>query len=156
MRRLLLVWARQPHAVRALAPLLLMAALWWLSSQTHLPGGTGIFTAFWHNGAHVVAYACLGASWLMVLRRGDRFPTAAAPLAVVLAELYAVVDELHQSYVPGRSCSLSDAGSDLFGAMLGSAVVLVLITGSRRARAALPWLLLGGLGCVSLATWGPW
>jgi VanZ family protein len=155
MRRLLLAWSRMPNAVRAMGPLLVMAALWWLSSQTHLPGGTGMFASFWHNGAHVVAYAFLGASWLLALPRRAGFPAAAAPLAVVLAELYAVVDELHQSYVPGRDCSLSDAGSDLFGAMLGTAVVLVQLSGSRRARTALPWLLLGALGCVSLATWGP-
>ena len=37
----------------------------------------------------------------------------------LLAILYAVLDELHQSFVPGRGATMSDVGIDSIGAGLG-------------------------------------
>jgi len=41
-------------------------------------------------------------------------------LATLLAVLYAISDEFHQSFVPGRSVSALDASADLIGACIGS------------------------------------
>lgn len=40
-------------------------------------------------------------------------------LAFILAFLYALSDEWHQSFVPGRSSSLLDSGVDAIGALIG-------------------------------------
>ncbi len=40
-------------------------------------------------------------------------------LAFVLAVLYALSDEWHQAFVPGRSSSLLDSGVDSIGALIG-------------------------------------
>ena len=40
-------------------------------------------------------------------------------LALALAVLYALSDEFHQAFVPGRSASLFDAGVDATGALIG-------------------------------------
>ncbi|MBP9807739.1 VanZ family protein [bacterium] len=39
--------------------------------------------------------------------------------ALALAVLYALADEFHQAFVPGRSASLFDAGVDAAGALIG-------------------------------------
>lgn len=56
------------------------------------------------KGGHMVGYALLAAS----LWRGFRFAPERRWLAWLLAVLYAVSDELHQSLVPGRFPSAWD------------------------------------------------
>jgi len=41
-------------------------------------------------------------------------------IAFVLAGMYGISDEFHQSFVPGRDSSLGDAAADFVGALLGS------------------------------------
>jgi VanZ family protein len=77
---------------------------------------------------HVVEYAILGALIWRARRRqagGDNgaWSRREAALAVVLAALYAVTDELHQHFVPGRLGSAWDVLIDTLGAALGLAAV---------------------------------
>ena len=75
----------------ALLALLWMGVLWWLSERPF--PGAGLPHP-WDKLAHFLAYALLGALW----RRGlGRFLPA-----FLLAAFYGVVDEAHQSLVPGR------------------------------------------------------
>lgn len=41
-------------------------------------------------------------------------------IAFILAGIYGISDEFHQSFVPGRDSSLGDAAADFVGALLGS------------------------------------
>lgn len=63
------------------------------------------------KGGHLLGY-CL----LAILTRRAGFTTAST-IAFVLA--YALSDELHQRYVPGRTGSVEDILIDLLGALLG-------------------------------------
>lgn len=47
---------------------------------------------------------------------------------ILIAGAYSLTDELHQSFVPGRTASLTDCGIDTVGAFLG---VLLLYTNDR-------------------------
>jgi len=118
-------WLRLPRWLRACVPAIGMGVLWWSSSQ--VPGDEPHSTArsLFHNSMHVIAYGCIGAAvWLAWSRRPagerQRFRSFGSWL---LTTAYGVVDELHQSFVPGRDCSLSDLVSDASGAAL--AVVLL-------------------------------
>lgn len=84
------------------------------------PPSTAPFKLTWdflfRKGGHVLGYALLA----LALRRGLRlrgWKGAAAVLACVL--LFALSDEFHQSFVPGRDARLMDVGIDLLGAALG-------------------------------------
>lgn len=69
---------------------------------------------------HLGAYALLGAFVRSALD-GARLPPAVAfLLAVALATVYGVTDELHQSLVPGRDMSAGDLLADALGAALGA------------------------------------
>ncbi len=78
---------------------------------------------FLQKGAHVIEYAVLA---LLLLRAwlGHGFkPAAAVTLAWLGAVLYGATDELHQSFVSGRTASPLDVGIDAVGAALGLLVV---------------------------------
>jgi VanZ family protein len=78
------------------------------------------------KGGHMLGYAVLA----ILFRRAlgwERRPVAAAWLPAVM---YALLDELHQSLVPGRHPSLEDAlGFDAAGAALGLLISWLVIRG---------------------------
>ena len=79
---------------------------------------------------HYILYAALGALFLLALPPTSP-PWRAAITAIVLASLYGVTDEFHQSFVPGRVPDVGDWLVDTAGAI--TAVVVIVLT--RRARA---------------------
>ena len=71
---------------------------------------------------HLAEYAVLGflcSRWLfhMTLRPGL---VVLILMPVLLCTLYGVSDEIHQSFVPERDASISDALADLVGATIGA------------------------------------
>ncbi len=48
-------------------------------------------------------------------------------LCIALSELYALSDEIHQLFVPGRAFQISDLLIDLCGIILGCAVIYIII-----------------------------
>ena len=53
--------------------------------------------------------------------------------------LFAISDEFHQSFVPGRSASLMDIGLDLLGIVLGLGVFRIFRTCSREVNLSDEW-----------------
>jgi VanZ family protein len=49
-----------------------------------------------------------------------------------MAVLYAITDEFHQTFTPGRNASITDVGIDAVGAILGVLVWIAI----RRCRSA--------------------
>lgn len=158
LARALDLWVGVPQWFRILVPVAAMATLWWLSSQEPEPQPHSTARALFHNSMHVIAYGCLAASiWLA----WSRHPVATLHVwrsrgAWLLASLYGVVDELHQSYVPGRVCSFADFASDAVGAAL-AVVVLRGISGvAPRSRYVAGLLLLLAFGTIAVATFAGW
>jgi VanZ family protein len=105
-----------------LPALVLAAGIWYLSSQPVLPQPEGLlgFDKFQHFLAYFVLTAAI-ALWFSreKWRRGFGFPA----LAAALGSLYGVVDEIHQRFVPNRTCDVRDWLSDTLGALVAAAVV---------------------------------
>ncbi|MCW5881740.1 MAG: VanZ family protein [Anaerolineae bacterium] len=76
--------------------------------------------------AHLLSYAILAALTYRAARL--TWPTAsrgrAALAALAIAVTYAISDEVHQSFSPGRNPSPGDVGIDTLGALLGLALVV--------------------------------
>jgi VanZ family protein len=87
-----------------------------LSSIPSLGTGLGIWDEVLRSLAHALEFAVLGA----LLARALSSPWA----ALALASLYAVTDEIHQSFVTGRAGTVSDWAIDTAGAALGVAAYL--------------------------------
>lgn len=111
--------------VRALAPLLWMAVIFYGSAQADPAPGFG-------NLAHVIAhfseYALLAALWIWALipALGRR----AAVVSAAICVLYSVSDELHQSFVPHRDSDPVDVLVDSVGIAVVVGLSLML---ARRA-----------------------
>ncbi len=78
------------------------------------PGGWEVLIK---KGGHVIAFGVLA---FLAMRAGlvwDLPRRRAALLGIGLALGYALLDELHQSFVPGRHPSPADIGLDLLGAL---------------------------------------
>jgi VanZ family protein len=107
-----------------------MALVFVLSSQPGLrvSNDPGVDLPFRH-AAHVAVYALLclclvrGISW-----ERERGPRARDLLtAVVLATLYGVSDEIHQTFVPDRHGQAYDLIFDFAGALSGTLAVWLLL-----------------------------
>lgn len=64
---------------------------------------------------HLLGYALLSQAFLFGLNNRD---WKSLCTAAILAMLYGVSDEIHQSFVPGRVASIADLGIDLVGILL--------------------------------------
>lgn len=96
----------------AWAPVALWAAvIFAFSSIPSLSTELGTWDTILRKLAHVTEYAILGG----LLLRAVRLPG----LAVALAVLYAVTDEVHQTFVEGRTGAPLDVVIDAVGALAG-------------------------------------
>jgi VanZ family protein len=104
-----------------------MVLIYSLSSRESLPASELV----WDKAMHVGAYGVFGLLCLRAFHGGIR-PLRAAPtvLAMLTTLLYAMLDEMHQSRVPGRDPSLVDWVADTIGA--GLALLFVAWLGGRR------------------------
>jgi VanZ family protein len=77
---------------------------------------------------HALVYAVLGALILRALEAGRplRRRPATLLLAIALATLYGVSDELHQLGTPGRSSDWQDVAADALGAAAGTIGVVAM------------------------------
>jgi VanZ family protein len=103
-----------------LAPLLLMAVIFFFSAQPRLDSGLGWIDHVGRKLVHVGEYALLCLLWWRALR--GVMPSGRAVLAAFLiSSVYAASDELHQSFVDGRSGTPLDWAIDTAGAGLMAA-----------------------------------
>ena len=126
-----------------LPPLLWMVTIAWFSTAEFsadntgsvlrpllrwlLPGATEAQLATLHllmrKIAHVTEYAVLAALWFVALTRERGLPRRrAAWVALGVAVVWAVLDELHQATVPSRTASAMDVVFDAAGATVAAVV----------------------------------
>ena len=107
-------------------PLAMMTLIFVLSATPDLSSGLGTWDLVLRKLAHVTIF---GALWLTLARAVRwRRPT----LAAVVAILYAISDEVHQSFVQGRHGSPVDVAIDTLG--IGLAVLAWIVARRRRDR----------------------
>lgn len=90
--------------------------------------GTELITVIVRKSAHFLEYAALGAMVCFGLRGiGDEKKQGRRIVfSGLFGGLYAVTDELHQYFVPGRACMAMDVLLDMCGAFFGAAVMFLL------------------------------
>jgi VanZ family protein len=105
-----------------------MGLIFFFSSRPDLPSAPEPFVDFvLKKMAHAFVYAVLAA--LLVRATSARGRIGIVPWAIAI--LYAVTDEFHQTFVPGRTGRWTDVAIDAAGAAVGVAFMLWL---RRRGR----------------------
>lgn len=82
---------------------------------------------FTRKAAHFTIYAILGAlSFTTVFSYSSAYKKSYF-IALIIGALYAVSDEIHQYFVPGRACMIKDMLLDSCGVAFGAAVILLFV-----------------------------
>ena len=102
-----------------------------LGAVWQFPRKTLVFIV--RKGAHMSVYFVLA-----ILVHGAWHPAASVRSknikTLILCTLYAISDEFHQSFVPGRSAELRDVCVDTAGAVLGILAVTLILYGIRHRK----------------------
>ncbi len=86
--------------------------------------------------AHFSEYAVLGAAIMFALWEARKNKPVLIFLSELIAALYAVTDEIHQRFVPGRYGTWSDVLIDSAGAITG--ILIYLFISRRRSKSLNP------------------
>jgi VanZ family protein len=125
---------KTPRLLLKLPAPLVAGLIWVLSSQSSLPRPEGVFGL--DKAEHFLAYAVLSAAaglWISPASWRRRAWTCFLLIAGIAAA-YGFIDEVHQSFVPGRDCSVWDWLADALGSAAGAALIRGLITQTRKPQ----------------------
>lgn len=78
------------------------------------------------KSAHFIAYLILGVLVMNALRRSEIKLQKSIVITLVICVLYAISDETHQLFIPGRSGEVRDVFIDSSGAATGIGVYVVI------------------------------
>lgn len=108
----------------------LPVALWcsmifYLSSISDLSTGWGLYDFVLRKIAHMVEYGILAfLVWRALLASGTFTENKVYSLSFVFSVLYAVSDEIHQGFVPGRGPSVYDVLIDAIGVVIAICIIM--------------------------------
>ena len=123
--------------VRRWGPAILLMVVIFLISGT--PGSDlpefGGWDTLAKKGGHLIGYAVLGAAYYYAVNSGRIATRRHFFLAVFMAAIYALTDEWHQKFVPGRNSSLIDVCIDTAGGLIGAATFCLVRKGLRSRQA---------------------
>ncbi len=116
--------------LRCLPAFCIICVSWYLSSQPtieHMP-------SFW-NADKLVHFVCFGglAFWVSFAFLNVKSWKIRLLLSTAFVSLYGVIDEIHQSFTLGRSCSVFDWLADTTGAFFGCLIFLLVLKVRRSA-----------------------
>ena len=77
-----------------------------------------ILTTLVRKSAHFIEYTLLGFFTARAFDKYGKNPFLAIPVGIV----YSITDEIHQIFVPGRSCEITDILIDSAGVTLGALI----------------------------------
>ncbi len=113
--------------VRFIPAAFIICVSWYLSSQErleHMP-------SFWNADkvVHTICFAGL-AFWVAFGFRIERINKFW--ISALFVSVYGIIDEIHQSFTPGRESSFFDWTADTVGACIGSCVFVLFVSFLRK------------------------
>ena len=101
--------------------IIIMAISWHLSSGI-ITNET--ITAISDKIIHIIAFTGLSVAWTwwFSYKQWIRKPFLYGIIVILIVSAYGAIDEIHQSFVPGRDASISDWLVDTIGGILGALI----------------------------------
>lgn len=114
---------------RWIPTVIIISISWYLSSREHVEH----MPSFW-NADKAVHFFCFGGLcfWISFACRTKTFSRVWIP--VIITSFYGIIDEIHQSFVPGRSCSVFDWIADTSGAIFGAVLFVFMAAKLSKAK----------------------
>lgn len=78
------------------------------------------------KSAHMISYGLLASLLFIAIYSHRKYISVSFKYAFTISLLYAVSDEIHQYFVPGRACMLQDVLIDCIGMLIGLTLISVL------------------------------
>ncbi|MDP3027351.1 MAG: VanZ family protein [Nanoarchaeota archaeon] len=111
-------WFERHNKLSGIITIFIAIVIFYISSLTFPPGAPGFG---WETIAyHFYAFLFLEAFLLISITKGKKKDLIF--LAIMIAIVYAVSDEIHQLFVPGRACSFSDILTDSAGILFATLI----------------------------------
>lgn len=96
--------------------------------QPYAPGfAEDILTTLVRKSAHIFLYFVLGMLIFNVLKEYKLGTKKLVGFSILFAGLYAITDEIHQTFVSGRSAEVRDVLIDTIGASIGVALYWAIL-----------------------------
>lgn len=111
--------AKLPRPTGVLLAALWMAVIWSISEVEGSDGDHSFLGSWLYNSAHAPFYGFLALLLAIALPRTKGWPRldfVNTALVLVAVLTYAIIDERHQSHVPGRDADWADILTDVIGA----------------------------------------
>jgi VanZ family protein len=107
--------------IQRYGPAIIVMGLIFAASST--PGSDlpkfGAWDVIAKKGGHMLGYGLLSAAYFHVINNGKKIKGFQFFLAVILAILYSITDEIHQLFTQGRTASPIDVCIDAAGGLIG-------------------------------------
>ncbi len=113
-----ILWLEKHQKAAGCIVILYMALIFILSSISN-PPQPGKGNPYIPIIGHFIEYGILGILLLGTFLGNEKFRKYAPVLAVIIAVLYGITDEIHQYFVPYRNSDAFDVFVDGIGAVLG-------------------------------------
>lgn len=97
---------------------------------TSLPGNDMPNIKIWDKLEHFLAFGGLGFLLHLSLRVQNKFIVLKKLpwlFTILIVACYAAFDELHQLFIPGRSCDINDWIADMIGVTIGVVLMALMI-----------------------------
>ena len=119
----MIFWFEKHNKISWVITIIILGIIFYTSSLTFKPG---VQTGFnWQPIAyHFYAFLFLAGFLLISLSRGEKLKLVF--LAIDLAILYAISDEIHQLFVPGRAFAFADILTDSAGIIFAALIYILL------------------------------
>ena len=114
--------------------------LYWLLilTLTSLPGADVPNIHINDKIEHMLAYGGLGFLLNLSLRIQNKFTFIKkypAWFSILIVSIYGALDELHQLFIPDRSCDILDWTADTIGVIIGVTIMTILIMAVEKKQA---------------------
>ncbi len=119
-------WFEKHNKISWSITILIAIIIFYISSLTFPPGPPGVINIKSYI-YHFFAFFFLAGFLLISLTKGKIQNKTLTTLAILLSIIYAISDETHQLFVPGRFFSLEDILTDSAGILFAGMIYLIVI-----------------------------
>lgn len=126
-------WFEKYRKISVIITLILFLMVFYVSSITFYPLKEQEGQNFKAVAYHVIIFFLL-TFFLLISVLNGKSDKRLFFISIGLVVVYAILDEIHQTFTPGRSPSLYDIGLDGFGAAIASSIYFIYLLRRHRKK----------------------